>query len=408
MFNLARFLMPRVRHPVVPAVGAGGKLALYASVGPELTHYDVDVDGATLTRRGTVSLPSTVQYVWPHASRKFLYVATSSGGPRSRGDRHFLSVLRVDLATGALAMHGEPVPLPYRPIHVTTDMPSRHVLTSYNDPSTLTVHKVREDGTIGALVPQSAALDFGIYAHQIRIYPSNRMAVLVTRGNSAANGKAEDPGALKVFDYREGVLGGGKSIAPDGGYGYGPRHVDFHPTLPWMFASLERQNRLCVYRLHGDTVEPQACFTLDTLAEPGNVRAGQAAGTLHVHPNGRYVYVANRAGNTVQFAGRPVFAGGENSIAVYECDAGTGEPRLIQHVDTHGMRARTFALDPGGRMLVAANLIALDVRDGDTIRNVPANLAVFRVGGDGRLEFVHKYDVDVGDQTMFWTGIVSR
>ena len=32
---------------------------------------------AALTRRETVSLPANVQYAWPHASRRFLYVATS-------------------------------------------------------------------------------------------------------------------------------------------------------------------------------------------------------------------------------------------------------------------------------------------------------------------------------------------
>ena len=53
------------------------KVSLYANVGPELTQYDMDVDAATLTRRDTVSLPANVQYAWPHASRQFLYVATS-------------------------------------------------------------------------------------------------------------------------------------------------------------------------------------------------------------------------------------------------------------------------------------------------------------------------------------------
>ena len=45
------------------------KVSLYASVGAELTHYDMDIDAATLTRRDTVRLPANVQYVWPHASR---------------------------------------------------------------------------------------------------------------------------------------------------------------------------------------------------------------------------------------------------------------------------------------------------------------------------------------------------
>src|SRR5271166_1628353 len=51
-------------------------VSLYASVGPELTHYDVDVEGAALTRLDTVGLPANVQYIWPHASRRFLYAAT--------------------------------------------------------------------------------------------------------------------------------------------------------------------------------------------------------------------------------------------------------------------------------------------------------------------------------------------
>src|SRR6516162_8505911 len=56
-------------------------VSLYASVGSELTHYDVDVAGAALTRRATIDLPASVQYVWPHASRRFLYAATSDSAP---------------------------------------------------------------------------------------------------------------------------------------------------------------------------------------------------------------------------------------------------------------------------------------------------------------------------------------
>jgi len=38
---------------------------------------------------------------------------------------------------------------------------------------------------------------------------------------------------------------------------------------------------------------------------------------------------------------------------------------------------------------------------------VPASLAVFRIGDDGKLGFVRKYDVDVGDRTLFWMGMVQ-
>jgi hypothetical protein len=41
------------------------------------------------------------------------------------------------------------------------------------------------------------------------------------------------------------------------------------------------------------------------------------------------------------------------------------------------------------------------------VREVPACMAVFRVGADGKLAYVRKYDVDVGSNTMFWMGMVK-
>ena len=180
------------------------------------------------------------------------------------------------------------------------------------------------------------------------------------------------PGALKVFSFKDGQLANRASIAPNGGYGFGPRHLDFHPNLPFVYVSRERENRLNVYRLAGGTLDPQAIFEKDTLAEPGNIRSRQAASTVHVHPNGRYVYVGNRAFDTVDFEGKKIFPGGENNIAVFAIDQATGEPTLIQHEDVRGIYPRTFALDPSGRMLVVANIQPMLVREGAGLKTVPA------------------------------------
>jgi hypothetical protein len=50
--------------------------------------------------------------------------------------------------------------------------------------------------------------------------------------------------------------------------------------------------------------------------------------------------------------------------------------------------------------------MALPVGVGAAIHTVPASLAVFRIDGSGKLDFVRKYDVAVGDRTMFWMGMV--
>ncbi len=387
---------------------ASQKAALYANVGADLTHYDVDVAGAALIKRETVTLPASVQYAWPHVSRRFLYVATSSSAPGSgpAGTEHHVTALHIDPASGALTLHGAPIRLPTRPIHITTDMPSEHILVAFNNPSALRVYRINPDFTPGDEVPQPGPIDAGIFAHQVRVTPDNTVAILVTRGNEGTPAKAEDPGALKVFAYKHGMLTNAVSIAPNGGKAFGPRHLDFHPTQPWIYVSIETQNKLYMYVRDGGRMHPEIAYRAETLAEPHNIRARQAAGTVHVHPNGRFVYGANRAQETIEFQGKPVFKGGENSIVVYAIDQATGEPRPIQHIDTRAIHPRTFHIDPSGRLLVAQHNLPVNVREGDTIRTLPAGLSVFRMGEDGTLTFERKYDIDVGDKTMFWMGMV--
>jgi 6-phosphogluconolactonase (cycloisomerase 2 family) len=268
----------------------------------------------------------------------------------------------------------------------------------------LQVYRINPDMTPGAQVTQPEPIDPGIYGHQVRVSLDNRKVILVTRGHDAAGGKPEEPGALKVFDYRNGQLTNEMSVAPNGGYGFGPRHLDFHPSQPWVYVSLERQNRLDMFQFHDDTLLGAAVYQKGTLADPSNIRGRQVVGTVKVHPNGRSAYVANRASTADQSG---VFVGGENNLAVFAIDAASGEPKLIQNIDTRGIHCRNFHIDPSGRLLVASHIIGLPVKDGAGSRFVPACLSVFRIGADGRLDFARKYDVDVGNRQMFWMGMVG-
>ncbi len=384
------------------------KTVFYASVGPELALYDIDITGAALEKRATAMLPANVQYAWPHPSRRYLYVVSSNGGPGVAGDKHLASAFRIDPASGALQPHGEPQALPSRPIHASVDESGDYLLTAYNAPSNVTVHRLRSDGSIGDQVRQPGKPDAGIYAHQVRATPGNRTAILVTRGNNAAPGKPEDPGALKVYAFKDGALTNLASIAPGSGLGFGPRHLDFHPSEPRVYVSIERQNKLYVYSLSPEgALGRDPLFVKDTLADPVNVRPAQGAGPVHVHPSGRFVYLTNRNQGEVELGGRKVFNGGENNVAAFAIDPRTGEPSLIQTIDGHGIHLRTFGIDPSGRLLVATSIRPLAVRDGDAIKTLTAGIMVYRIGDDGRLAFVRKYDVDTGKGQQFWSGMVT-
>ena len=389
---------------------AGQKMALYSGVGTEFTQYDVDVEGAALTKRGSVKLPDGTQYAWPHPNRKFLYVSSSSGGPGMSGSSHHVTAFRID-PSGALTPHGEPVALAHRPIHNSVDRSGNYLLVAYNSPSSVTVHQIKADGTIGEAVPQKAGLDCGIYAHQILAAPGNQSVLLVARGNNATPTTPEDPGGLRVFGFKDGALTHKASVAPGTGLGFGPRHLDFHPTQPWVFVSIERQNQIFVYRLTPDGgLSPEPLFVKGTIL--GTDKHTSTAGPIHVHPNGRFVYLTNRAGvtataNQERFEGRPVFNSNDSSIAVYAVDQQTGEPTLIETAYAEGAHTRTFSFDASGRILVAGSLVPIAVRQGDKVSVIPAALSVFRVGQDGKLTFVRKYDVDTGTNlTQWWSGMV--
>jgi 6-phosphogluconolactonase (cycloisomerase 2 family) len=377
------------------SAGRPPRIALYASVGEELIAFNVDVDRAVLTRQSSVMLPGFVQEAWASPSAPFLYVAWSNGGTSYNGsgvapigDKHGVTAFRID-ANGALHAQGTPAALRSRPIHITGDISGRHLLVAYNDPSGISVHAINSDGTIGFDVAQTGKIDPGIYAHQVRVMPGNRMVILVTRGNQATPTVREDPGAIKVFHYDDGKLSNEVSIAPSKGIEFRSRHLDFHPTGPWVYLTLESQNKLEVFSRTNDGLSAAPIFSKSTLADRNGVIPGQTASTVHVHPNGQFVYVGNRGGA----------APGANNIAVFDIKQQTGEPTLIQNIDTHGSTPRTFSLDPAGRLLVVGNQTTTD--------SVPANVAVFRIGQDGRLQFVSRQDLAVGRKPLWWSGLVA-
>jgi 6-phosphogluconolactonase len=399
MFRTLIALAAFVPVALLSQTANSGKTVLYAAAGNQLTQYDLDPANATLTKRASVTLPANVQEAWPNPSHKDLYVAWSNGGASNapvngvnpKGDRHGITAFHIDPASGALLIHGKSAPLPSRPIFITTDTDGAHVIAAHNDPSALTVYRILPDGALGEQVQQPASLDFGIYGHQVRADPSGKTVILVTRGNGPAATKPEDPGALKLFSYKDGVLSNLRSIAPNGGFGYQVRHLDFHPSGKWAFVTLERQNQIQVYKRTPDgTLGSAPLFVKSTLPSSAPAGPGQTAASIHFHPSGRFVYVANRSADTA--------AG--NSMSVFSINQDTGEPTLIQTIETHGFEPRTFALDSGGRILAVANQLSKGA--------LPASLALFRIHDDGKLEFARKYDIETSPgKTLFWAGTVS-
>jgi 6-phosphogluconolactonase (cycloisomerase 2 family) len=116
---------------------------------------------------------------------------------------------------------------------------------------------------------------------------------------------------------------------------------------------------LQVYHLTKDgSLDALPLFTKDSVANPAQKARLQNSGTLHVHPNGKFLYQATRSAGS-DANGKAILGGGQNSIAVWAINPQTGEPTLLQNADTHGAEPRTFALDPSAQMLVVGNQTAV-------------------------------------------------
>jgi 6-phosphogluconolactonase (cycloisomerase 2 family) len=329
-----------------------------------------------------------------------------------------------------------------RIINLTLSRDDKYLLAVHNVTKAYTVFQLNSDGTIGSRVAQADGGDMqvGAFIHQIRVDPSNKYVTVCDRGNDpvvAADGGVtpEDLGHLRVFSFAGGVLTPLDTSTLTFPTGIGPRHLDFHPTQPWVYVSAERGNRLITYSLsNGVLTKLFDTSSVANAADMGTLNAtesinGQRAGAIMVHPSGNYLWITNRAYPLMPYvpeAGAPdasadggadgssdaappppvqVFTGvGENNVAVFKINATTGEPTLVAAADSHGFEPRTMSLDPSGKLLVVGNQKKVNTLTSSGVVAVMPNLAVFQVAADGQLTFLKKYD-QTGE--VLWEGSVK-
>lgn len=389
---------------------------VYASLGNQLEVFEINRALDSLTFVQSVEFQEVVQYAWPNRARTMLYVISSGSGPMAEFGvpNHFAQAFRI-LQNGSLEPVQTPLRLGNRPLFVSLDREEKHVLIAYNDPSDVTVHRIGAGGEIGEQVLQQA-LDFGATVHQVRVTPHGNMAIVPACAHHPEGVLA---GHVDIFDYENGRLLPHARIKGDprnaekwrgvthGAQGFSPRHVDFHPTQPWMYMAVETQGELHLYDYDemGVALEPR--FIKSTLEELPVGRSAQMVGAIHIHPNGRYLYVTNRAWEAEPEEGVDVFVGGANTIAVFELDQSSGEPKLIQQVDTLGIFPRTFGMDIQGRVLVVGNEKPSFIRTGDTITRVVPNLVMFKIDQDGRLERILLRDFPDNGKVCFWSTVLT-
>jgi 6-phosphogluconolactonase len=207
------------------------------------------------------------------------------------------------------------------------------------DDGVVAVYPVRVDGGIGRVcdvkVLTGSSLDAieqaSAHPHSVNIDPGNKFAMVCDKGSD------------RIITYRinhaSGRLESASSLETTPGSG--PRHLAFHPALPYFFTSNEINSTISSYEYDPETGE--VSFIQDVATLPKDYKADGTQNypaDVQMHPNGRFVCVSNR---------------GHDSIAMYEIDPRTASLTPVSFTPTKGNFPRALAFDPSGKYLFAAN-----------------------------------------------------
>jgi 6-phosphogluconolactonase len=169
-----------------------------------------------------------------------------------------------------------------------------------------------------------------------------------------------DKGLDRVFAFRFDATGG-KLTPNDPPFiatreGAGPRHIAFHPTMPFAYVIDELDSTMTTYRYDPARGALQPVQVAPTI--PPSFTGNNTGAEVAVAPSGQFVYGSNR---------------GHDSIVIFAVDRAQGSLTPVGWEPTQGKTPRFFGLAPGANFLYAAN------QDSDTIVTFRINQATGRL-----------------------------
>lgn len=271
-----------------------------------------------------------------HPGGRFLYAVNETGsGPNRAG---YVAAFALDSASGKLTAINKQPSGGGGPCHLVVDKAGRHVLLANYGGGSVAAFPIDKDGKLGdstAFIQHTGSSvnpqrQKGPHAHSINLDAANRFAV------------AADLGLDKVLVYRfvpqKGTLAPNDPPSASVKPGAGPRHFAFHPKGRHAYVINEMQSTVTAFQYDAAKGVLSEVQTLSTL--PADFKGDNSTAEVQVHPSGKFLYGSNR---------------GDNSIAVFAIDPGTGKLTYVENQSTGGRTPRNFGIDPNGAYLLAAN-----------------------------------------------------
>jgi 6-phosphogluconolactonase len=310
--------------------------------------FRFDATSGDLTPAGLAAETINPSFLAVDPNHRFLYAVNEV--PKYQGAvSGAVSAFAIDPLSGKLTLLNEVPSRGADPCYVSLDQTGKYVLVANYTGGSAAVFPVSQDGRLGE---SSAFLQFvgssanherqaGSHAHWIETTADNRFVIIADLGADQLH--------VYRFDPVHGALGENDPGFAALDRGAGPRHVAFHPTGKAVYVVNELNSTVTSFSYDARYGALSPLHTVSTL--PANFSGKNSTAEIHVHPNGKFLYVSNR---------------GDDSITVFSLDLANGTLATVDRVSTQGKTPRNFEIDPTGTRLFVAN-------------QATGNIVVFRI-----------------------------
>ena len=322
--------------------------------GDGISAYRIDPESGRWARVQALNKEVNPGYLAVDPMRPVLYAV--------HAEANQVSGFAINDATGELTLINRQSCGGDNPVHLALDATGRFLVVANYGSGSVAVFPVSASGALGSrtdLVSLKGELgphrteQSASHPHQCPFDPSGRSVVVPDKGLDRLFAFA--------LDTARGTLVPADPPSVRTRSGAGPRHLAFHPHLPYAYVINELDSTVATYRI-GASGALQPVQILPSV--PATFTGDNTGAALVVASSGRFVYASNR---------------GHDSIGIFRADESTGLLAPIAWEPAKGATPRFIGLDPTGARLYTANQRA------DTIVEFDVNAASGILAATGRI-----------------------
>lgn len=265
---------------------------------------------------------------------RFLYACTESKTPNAGS----VSAFAFDPVNKTLTFLNSQSSGGENPVYVNVYPNGKWLINANYSQGSVSVYPLREDGSIDSAIQHISYTERSInperqdrsHVHSVVFSSDLRYVYFPDLGADKIRAYPFDSSARIPLNVSGVIVH--QTVA-----GSGPRHLSFHPGGKYAYCTEEMAGYISAYRYNNGRLDSLQRIS----AHQGDSSIDYEGSDIHVSPDGRFLYAANR--------------GKANNIAIFSI-ARDGRLHFITYQPTYGEHPRNFAIDASGRFLVVANV----------------------------------------------------